>query len=131
MPFCSATMRMRSGNCGWLWRKSADMDRHALLAGSGKEFLRPYGAIVLSRSLQTDGIKIRGALLHARQHFFLALGKPVQVVHEIDEQKLRAQLTRKGRPDAEVECPATQRKQPVSLVIIDDGLVVKLGRTDP
>jgi hypothetical protein len=81
--------------------------------------------------LQASWVIRRRAFFHASQHLALALGETIHVVHEIDEQEFRTQRPRKGGLYAEVKRSPAEREQPVPFVIVNDGLVVKLGRTDP
>jgi hypothetical protein len=69
-------------------------------------------------------------LLDTGENLLAALGQLVEVIHEIDQEEFRAEGARERRLDAKVELAAAQRELAVSFVIIDNGLVIELGRAD-
>src|SRR5262249_19325806 len=76
-----------------------------------------------------DGARRRKrCLLDARENLLAALGQLVQIVDKIDQQEFRRELSRERRLHAKVELAATRREFAVTFVIIDDGLVIELGR---
>src|SRR5947207_11531992 len=93
-----------------------------------KELLRPHLSKVARGSLQARLVTRANALLDALQHFRSAFGKLVEVVDEVDQQKLAAELLGKRGLHAKIKLAAAQRILAMALVIIDDGLVVELRR---
>jgi hypothetical protein len=59
-----------------------------------------------------------------------AQNRPEVPLHKIDEQKFAGQRSWEGRLHAKVKRASTEREVAMSLVIIDDGLVVELRRAD-
>src|SRR5437868_665784 len=96
----------------------------------GKELPRPHIAIIARGALQSRHIIGRNALPNSGKHLVLAFGKPIEIVHKIDQQKFSAQCLWKGWPDAEVKRAPAERETAMSLVIVNDSLVVKLCRPD-
>src|ERR1700733_1552519 len=131
MPLSRATIRIKSANRGWLWRKSAGMLRHVRLQRFSEELLRSHIAVLARGPLQPRRIIRRSAFLHAGKHLILAFGKMIEIVHQIDQQELRAQRLGKRRLHPKIELASAERKLPVALAIVDDGLVVKLRRANP
>ena len=60
----------------------------------------------------------------------LAFRKPVEIVDEINQQKFLAQGLRERRLHAKIEPASAQQEIAMPLVIVDDGLVVKLCRSN-
>lgn len=60
----------------------------------------------------------------------VALGQTIEIVHQVDQQKFPGEFPWESRLEAKFELAAAKRKIAMTLVIIDDGLVVKLARAD-
>src|SRR6266849_6993091 len=97
----------------------------------GKESLGPYVPIMLGGASQARRMQHMRLLLDAREHFLLTLCQPVDIVDEIDEQEFARQFLWQRRLQAKVEFPSAERKLAMALVIVHDGLVVKLRGADP
>src|SRR6266853_4823396 len=95
----------------------------------GEEFLGPHIPVVTRRPLQAPAIKRWRLFAYPLKYFSLAFGGPVQVVHKVDQKKLRAQCLGKGRFHAKFKRAASKRKAPMSLVVVDHRLVIELRRT--
>src|ERR1700731_2878757 len=54
----------------------------------------------------------------------------IEIIHKVHQQKLPAELTGEGRLHTKFKFAAAKRKASVAFVIIDDGVVVELGRAD-
>ena len=63
------------------------------------------------------------------EDFAFVLGQLGQVIQHVDEQKLRSYLNRLGKAmlDSGVVGAVAEPELTVAFVVIDDGLVVKLG----
>ena len=79
-----------------------------------------------SGAQQTRPVRRRRLLLNTLQHLPAALRQPIKIVHEVDQQKLLAELLGECGLHPEIELASTERKFAMALVIVDDGLVVEL-----
>src|ERR1700721_2172298 len=130
MARSAATMRSRSANCGWLWRKPAGIADHVRVKDFGKESLSPLIAVAAGGPPPPWRVIRCGPFLHARQNLLATLRKRVEIVHKIDQQEFVRELAREGRLDSKVIGPAAQHQLSMSLAIVDDRLAVELRRTD-
>src|SRR4051794_33689478 len=106
------------------------MKRHVRFQRFGEELLRPHIAILMRRPLQPSRIIRRRAFLHPGKYLVLAFGEPIEIIHQINQEEFASELLGKRWLDAKVKCSPTQREPAVSLVVINDSLVVKLGSPD-
>lgn len=128
-------MQRRCTKTNFLVLKSMDQPilrprLHVRVEDVREELLRANIAVVLNSTPQPRCVACSGTFSDARKDVFLALSQPVQIVHKIDQQKFLAQFPREGRLDAKFKLASAQREVAVPLVIVDDGLVVKLRRAD-
>ena len=100
------------------------------LQSAFEEFLRPLVSIFAHGTSQAGAVRRRSTFFHSVQHFVLGLGELAQIVDEVDEQKLLRQRSGKTQLRAESEFATTQLEVAMPLVVIDDGLVIELRRTD-
>src|SRR5258706_3225987 len=95
-----------------------------------KEFPCPHIAVVARVTLQPRLVGGKDLLLSALKNPLAVFGELTNIVDQINKQEFLAQRSWEGRLHAKFEHAPTQRKRAVTLVIVDDGLVVELGRAD-
>lgn len=86
--------------------------RHRTVAGQGPQQMRT--------------IEFHHLVLRLCEHQQLVLGQFVEVIEHVHEQERRGEFLREARLDPTVELAITQRKHPMSLVVVDQGTVVEL-----
>src|SRR5882724_2631513 len=109
MPFSAATMRIRSANCGWLCRSSTGIEPLRCAQRLFEELLRSNVAIVARSTQQARPVRRRRLLLNTLQHFLAGLRQAVEIVHEVDQQELPAELLWEGWLHPEIEFASTER----------------------
>src|SRR5258706_2996580 len=95
-----------------------------------KEFPCSHIAIRACIPHQPGPVGRKDVLFDALKDLLSVLGELTKIVNEIDKQEFLAQRLWKRRLQAKIEHAPTQREPAVPLVIVDDGLVVELGRAD-
>src|SRR2546429_586598 len=88
-------------------------------------------AIVARGAQQARPVHRHRLPLNALQQFLAAFGQPVEIVHEIDQQEFPTELPGEGWLHPEIKPASAKRVLAMAFVIIDDGLVVELGRPHP
>jgi hypothetical protein len=95
-----------------------------------EKLLGSFAPKVAHGATHTLLVHLCGTLRHTFKNFVLGLGKLIQIVDEIDKQKFHRQRLWKTRLHAKGKPAAAQLKLAMTLVIVDNGLVIELRGTD-
>ena len=95
-----------------------------------EELACPHVTIVTHRPAQTGPVESARALLHAIEYLALGFRQRIEIVDEIDQQKLAAERLGKVRLHPKREFAAAQLKFSMPFVIVNHGLIVELVRPD-
>src|SRR4051812_3362988 len=120
-------MRSSDGKSRWLCRKSAGM---CVRCECAEKLPRPHHTVVLRRTGKGVPVTLQGTLLHVVQHLLVVFRQIVEIVDQVDQQEFLGQGFWEGWLLTKPELPTAQREVSVSLVVIDNGLVVELRRSD-
>ena len=106
------------------------MARYITSKDLGEKFLCAYTAIFLDCLQESIPIKRNRLCLDTLQQLLPLLGQLIEIVDQIDKQKLFGWGTGKPWLNPKIEHAPTQNKAAMTLMIVDNAFTIKLGRTN-
>src|SRR5258705_5027022 len=93
-----------------------------------KKLPGPLVSITAHGPAQALRVRCRDAFTYTLQNYAFCFGKLIEIVHQIDQQEFLRQRLRKARLYPKSKLAAAELEVTMSLVIVDDRLVIELCR---